>query len=61
MENVKEEAIILDINSSFKMSWSLMGGMDNLLIKYFKNQEFCLALTERTIFFKKWLLEKQSN
>lgn len=58
MENIKEEAIIFDINSSFKMSWSLMGGMDNLLIKYFKNQEFYLPLTERTTSFIKMIIKK---
>jgi len=35
-----------------------MGGMDNLFIKYFENQEFCLALAERTTSFIKMVIKK---
>ena len=35
-----------------------MGGMGNLFIKYFKNQEFCLALAERTTSFIKMVIKK---
>jgi len=35
-----------------------MGGVDNLLIKYFINQEFFLALAERITSFIKMIIKK---
>jgi len=35
-----------------------MGGMENLLIKYFKNQVFCLTLAERITSFIKMVIKK---
>lgn len=40
------------------MSWSLIEGMDNFFIKYFRNQEFCLTLAERTASFIKMVIKK---
>lgn len=52
-----ERALVFCVAGQFKMGWGLMGKMENLLLNYVTNQEFCLNLSRKTTDYIKEAVE----
>ena len=56
-EREPERVSILSIVDTFKCSWRLLGGMENLLHKYVTNPDFCLKIARITTDYLKEVIE----
>lgn len=56
-EREPERASIFSIGDTFKYSWSLLGGMENLLLNYITNPDFCLKIARATTDYIKEVIE----
>ncbi len=56
-EKEPERVSILSIGDTFKYSWHLLGGMENLLLKYITNPDFCLKIARITTDYIKEVIE----
>lgn len=57
IESLPERTVIFCVPGPFKLSWSLMGGMEKLLLAYAMEPEFCMHLARLTTDYIKDLIQ----
>ena len=56
-QHLPDRALVFCVPGPFKLSWSLMGGMQNLLLAYSMDETLCLALAKATTDFIKDVIQ----